>query len=312
MFLEAETRRGYYISSDMKKVWLVELELLQKLLDVCKRHNLRIWAEGGTLLGAVREHGFIPWDDDIDMVMLREDYDKLQIVANEEFKAPYFYQTGFSDFFPNGMAKLRKDGSAAIEHKHIFKNQHQGIFIDIFPLDAIPKDGTVLNDYLNRVSILRKNLYTYCDDHIYSLTNWKYNLNLFKVVFSIWIRGFHNTFKEYERFVTKYNGNSSYNISLVSWGYNERYVRNPNWYNGTLWLPFEMIELPIPIGYHEILTKQFDDYMTPHQIPSVHGGFEVLSADTSYLFYLPLLRKKYLRERKRIRRANIFKALGIG
>ena len=81
MNLEPETRNGYYISADMKKVWAVEMQLLKKLLEVCEKHHLRIWAEGGTLLGAVRHHGYIPWDDDIDMAMLRDDYDKLQAIA---------------------------------------------------------------------------------------------------------------------------------------------------------------------------------------------------------------------------------------
>ena len=92
MNLEKEIRNGYEISADMKKVWAVEMELLKKLLEVCEKHHLRIWAEGGTLLGAVREKGFIPWDDDIDMAMPREDYDKLQTIAKDQFKAPFFFQ----------------------------------------------------------------------------------------------------------------------------------------------------------------------------------------------------------------------------
>lgn len=77
MNLEPETRNNYYISVEMKKVWAVEMQLLKKLLEVCEKHHLKIWAEGGTLLGAVRHQGYIPWDDDIDMAMLRDDYDRL-------------------------------------------------------------------------------------------------------------------------------------------------------------------------------------------------------------------------------------------
>lgn len=67
------------------------MEVGKKLLAVCEKHHLRIFAEVGTLLGTIREHGFIPWDDDIVMAMPREDYDKLQFIAKEEFKKPYFF-----------------------------------------------------------------------------------------------------------------------------------------------------------------------------------------------------------------------------
>ncbi len=71
MTLEEEVRKGYTIPAEMERVWQVQLDLLKKLLDVCERRlQLRIWGDGGTMLGTVREHGYIPWDDDIDMVLL--------------------------------------------------------------------------------------------------------------------------------------------------------------------------------------------------------------------------------------------------
>ena len=72
-FYQEEVRNNYTITAEMKKIWAVQLELLSVLLDVCKRNHLNIWAEGGTLLGTIREKGYIPWDDDIDMAMLRPD-----------------------------------------------------------------------------------------------------------------------------------------------------------------------------------------------------------------------------------------------
>lgn len=308
--LEPEIRKGYYISADMKKVWAVEIDMLNKLLEVCKKYNLRIWAEGGTLLGAVREHGYIPWDDDIDMCMPRDDYDKLQSIAGEEFKSPFFFQTGYTDYFPSGMAKLRKDGTAAIERKNVFSRLHQGIFIDIFPLDAVPKESVEMTLFIDEIANIRRNLYLYCKNHIYSLTNWKYNLMIFKNSYHIWRKGFYNAYKDFEKYVVQYNHNESYDVSLISWGFHERYVRNRGWYNETIWMPFEQGIIPIPIGYHEILTKQFGDYMRPQQIPSVHK-FEFLSPDISFSSVLPILRNNFNQERWRVRKKNILTFLGF-
>ena len=109
MNLEEETRCGYLITAKMKSVWNIQIDLVQKLLEVCKRYDLRIWADSGTLIGTIRHKGYIPWDDDIDLVMMRDDYDKLLAVSNAEFKSPYFFQTAYSEHAPysHGHAQLR-------------------------------------------------------------------------------------------------------------------------------------------------------------------------------------------------------------
>ena len=110
-FLNEEVRCGYTVTKQMKEVWAVELDMLEKLLSVCKKHDIKIFASGGTMLGAVRHQGFIPWDDDIDMMMFRDDYEKLCKVAQEEFEYPYFFQTEYTDVGSlRGHAQLRNPG----------------------------------------------------------------------------------------------------------------------------------------------------------------------------------------------------------
>ena len=93
MIIEEEIREGYTISSKMKEIWAIQMKMAGFLFKVCDKYGLRVWAEGGTLLGAIREKGFIPWDDDMDFMMLREDYDKLIEVADKEFTSPYHLQS---------------------------------------------------------------------------------------------------------------------------------------------------------------------------------------------------------------------------
>ena len=138
-FFESEIRQGYQITSEAKRLWAVELELLRELDRVCKKLGLKYFLDSGTLLGAVRDGHFIPWDDDIDVIMLREDYNKLVEDAGKSFEEDYFFQCAYTDtLYFRGHAQLRKKGTCAMlpyEAKHV--KFDQGIFIDIFVLDGI-------------------------------------------------------------------------------------------------------------------------------------------------------------------------------
>ena len=312
MNLSPETRKGYYISSETKKVWAVEMELLNKLLEVCNKHNLKVWAEGGTLLGTVREHGFIPWDDDIDMAMLREDYDKLQAIAKDEFQAPFFFQSGYTDQFPCGFSKLRMDGTAAIIPHEIHQRFHQGIFIDIFCYDAIPDDEKQLQELKERAEKSLREMKLYCS-HYFSFTKIKRNIRTLFIVLKYKIKGFHNCFKEYDDLFKPYKIQDNRYISFMAFFFNfKKFKREKTWYDETLYLPFEDITMPVPSGYHEILTKQYGDYNIPQKCPTMHGEFEVLDTNRSYKEYLPILKKKHRYDAWQLRKKIFFKLVAHG
>lgn len=134
-FLKEETRCEFFVDEKRKKLWTIGLDLLIEFDRVCKKHGLKYFLIGGSLLGAIRHNGFIPWDDDIDVGMLRCDYEKFLTLAYE-FENPYFLQTPYTDegyYF--SFAKLRNSNTAAISNAFRYENFNQGVFLDIFPLD---------------------------------------------------------------------------------------------------------------------------------------------------------------------------------
>lgn len=140
-FLKEEVRCGHTVTAQMKEIWAVELDLLAEFQRVCEKYNLKYYASGGTLLGAIRHKGFIPWDDDLDVEMFRDDYKKLCEIGPKEFKKPYIFQNEYTESGSlRGFSKLRNSQTTAMyehEKRDCFKGYDKGIFIDIFPLDSI-------------------------------------------------------------------------------------------------------------------------------------------------------------------------------
>ena len=284
-FLEAEERNGYFVSAKMKRVWAVQMELVKKLLEVCQKHDLRIWAEGGTMLGAVRDKGYRPWDDDIDLMMFRDEYDKLVSIAQQEFKPPYFFQCGYTEkYYSRCHAQLRMDGTSAMVAHPSLLGIHHGIFIDIFPYDAVPDNEHLLMKHIEKRNKLQnKILQSWCFDifhPIRSLTLIKYRNNAGKL---------HSDFEDHLR---KCSINDCKNVSSLSFSPDiVHFMHDKHCYDETLYLPFEDIMMPVPAGYDEILTEQYGDYMKPVQAASIHGGFWKLDAETDYRDCLPEFKK---------------------
>ena len=136
-FLDKEVRYGYEVSGKLKKIWAIELDLLHEFVRVCEKHDIKYTIFAGTMLGAVRHGGFIPWDDDLDIAMKREEYDKLCSVAKNEFVYPYFFQTALTDsrYFCS-YARLRNSETTGVVQWQKSCKYNNGIYIDIFVLEG--------------------------------------------------------------------------------------------------------------------------------------------------------------------------------
>ncbi len=127
-------------SEELKKLQRIELEMLLEVDRICRKHNIQYSLDGGTLLGAVRHKGFIPWDDDIDVIMLRKEYAKFRRVCKKELDtARFFLQDYKSDpYYRWGWAKIRRENTEHVRLGQEFLKQKTGIFIDIFVADNVP------------------------------------------------------------------------------------------------------------------------------------------------------------------------------
>lgn len=125
----------------LRRLQLTELEILDEIVRICDKFNLKYYLAGGTLLGAVRHQGFIPWDDDIDISMPRSDYEKFIKIAPKELSNKYFldsYETNKKYWQP--FAKVRKNNTIMLEKVVENYNTHHGIWVDIFPIDNLDAD----------------------------------------------------------------------------------------------------------------------------------------------------------------------------
>ena len=131
--------RKYLTPQEFRRMQLVELELLKEIDRVCRQNDIKYVIFCGTLLGAVRHKGYIPWDDDADVAMLREDYEKFKTVCKQLNPEIAYFQDHTTDSeYRWGYAKVRRSGTSYVRLSQEHMKYKNGISIDIFPLDDIP------------------------------------------------------------------------------------------------------------------------------------------------------------------------------
>ena len=146
-----------YKNGEMDQLHTKMLELLHEFDRICDKLSIEYIAIGGTLLGAIRHDGFIPWDDDIDVALKRNDYEKLLKFAPNELGKNFFLQTIYSDpGTTTQQAKLRLNNTLFVESYAKKAKMHQGIFLDIFPLDALPDDEKTNTKFCRKCAILEQ------------------------------------------------------------------------------------------------------------------------------------------------------------
>ena len=291
-FLQEETRQGYTISHEMKEVWAVSMDMAERLIDVCQRHGLKCWMDSGTLLGAVREGGFIPWDDDIDFVMLRKDYDKLVKIAADEFQPPYFFQTTYSDVDHYcGHAQLRRIDTTSLLKCDLNKKHCQGIFVDIFVLDGFIENPLLRFLHRTTAMLMRKTIHG-CLRLPEENTTFGRKMSSFLGKAICRIIPYRRLFAWQEAFFRMVDADRHRRVSVISYRYStHRRIRLRSSYDEMVWIPFEGQSFPAPNNTDDALRCYFgSDYMTPRQEPTAHGEM-YLDARMPYPEAISLLRQ---------------------
>lgn len=149
---------GHTVSVRTRKIRAVQLELLQVFKEFCNAHQLCYYLWSGSLLGAVRHQGFIPWDDDVDVAMPREDYETFKRLAASELNEPYTIHTNENDpgIFRGGMCRLRNSSTMGVEYWEIGGSRNWGIWIDILALDYVYEDAEKRNAQLRKIAIYKR------------------------------------------------------------------------------------------------------------------------------------------------------------
>ena len=284
-FLEPEIRDGVEVSAELKATWKVMLDILEEFIRICEKHDLKYCLDGGSLIGAIRHKGFIPWDDDIDVSLPRADFERFLEIAKRELKSPLFLQYGTTD--PEhfqAFACIRNNQTSAIDVEWVRggKRHSMGIGIDIFPFDYVPEKTADLKWMMWRSrQIVRIHGYVFSRN----LTGWrKWILRpcfilLYKLI------GNDRLIKWRDRNFAAYTDANAPRYGSIAFVYlngSERGFFRKEVFKNRIKVPFEYIEAYVPEGYEEYLVRAYGaNWRTPIRGTGSHAPL-VIETKQSY------------------------------
>lgn len=273
---------------EFEKMHGMQLDLLKEFDRVCRKNNIKYTIWGGTLLGAIRHKGFIPWDDDMDVAMLREEYEKFKKVINQLDPELCYLQDNDTDpYYRWGYAKLRRTYTRFVRTGQEHLKNKTGVFIDILPLDDIPKStmGQMINDF--HCFCIRKILYSEVGK--YSNTEKKFARSVYNLLSKI---PTNKVFKHFNKMTSKSRNNTpnlvrTYLYTSIGKLYGkhplkQRYGMPKEWFIELEEYEFDGYKFYGCKDYNTVLTFIYNDYMKlpPKNKREPHAPVSDYSFDT--------------------------------
>ena len=261
------------MKDSIEKIHDINLEILKEVDRIARNNNINYFIESGTLLGAVRHKGFIPWDDDIDLLVKREDIDKFISVCEKELDSKYKivkpneFNGHFFDFVPRIVvesSRLREE----TEEDIFYGNNQNRVALDIFILDS-----TSSNKIFQKIKAIElKIIYGLAMGHRFKIDYSKYSLlNKIYVAFLAFVGRrikLKSIFKWQSKVAKKYNKSDSEYCMVSNYILREiGLVFRKKWYDSYEYKRFENTELRCPVGWDNILRRLYGNYM---ELPPEH------------------------------------------
>ncbi len=257
--MEKVLRDGYQIAdNELKRIQDIQVELISEVDRICKKNGIHYNMVGGTMLGAIRHQGHIPWDDDADIGFLREEYEKFRKACKRDLDHSKYYMQDFRDTegYRWGYGKLRRKDTEFIRNDQEFMPYEQGIFIDLMPFDNVPNDPIIRKVHFAKCFVFRK--------IFWSKVGARTEKNLGKRILYIVLSFIPENIikKRYESFINSCRGYKTDLVRILTFptpkgvfGYKRE------WYTLTQKYKFNRLLLPGAKDYDGYLKIKYGDYM---------------------------------------------------